>query len=116
MLQRLKVLLCHIQQALDNIYIDPFVDNDTNILSADILVIDEHLFKHHGQVCGEEVNLKETEIPLTPFTPSDPLVIIWNPTEKLVKCAAQANLPYREHQKLILLCNSSKIHVILNKD
>ena len=32
------------------------------------------------------------------FTPSEPLVLIWNPIEKLKKLAVQANLPYTDQQ------------------
>ena len=109
------MLLCHIQQALDYVYIEPFIDDDTNILSIDISRILEHLFICHGKIRGEKVKIKDIEILHTLFTPSDPLVPIWNPNKKLAKFAAQPSFPYTEHQRLNLPCNSSKSHVILSK-
>ena len=74
------------------------MDEDTGLLSSDLPDVLEHLFQHHGQVRGEEVKAKEVEMLRTSFTPSDPLVMIWNPIEKLKKFAEKADLPYTKQQ------------------
>ena len=93
-----RALQRHLQKAIEKKYLASFLDEDTGLLSSSIPDIMDHLFQHHGHVRGEEVKTKEAEMLRTPFTPSDPLVVIWNPIEKLKKFAAKANLPYTDQQ------------------
>ena len=93
-----KALLNHLQRSLEPKYLESFVDESTALLTGDIPDILDHLFSRYGTVSGEEVKNKEVEVLKTAFTPSDPLVLIWNPIEKLKRLAIQANLPYTEPQ------------------
>lgn len=93
-----RALLRHLQGALDPQYLEPFLDDDTGLLTEDIPVIMKHLFDHYGRVTGEQVKAKEQEALRTTFSPSDPLVTIWNPLEKLKKFAKFAELPYSDEQ------------------
>ena len=43
---------------------------------------------------------KETELRITAFNPADPMIIIYNPIEKLCKMAEAANIAYTENQIL----------------
>ena len=58
----------------------------------------EHLFTHYRQIRGEEVTAMEATVLRTSFTPSDPLVTIWNPNERLKKIAIKAKRPYTDVQ------------------
>ena len=93
-----KALLNHLQRSLEPQYLQAFVDDSTALLTGDIPVILEHLYNRYGIVRGEDVKSKEAEVLKLHFTPSEPLVLIWNPIEKLKKLAQQANLPYSEQQ------------------
>jgi hypothetical protein len=95
-----KALLRHLQRSLESKYLQAFEDDATALLAGDIPVILEHLFGRYGVVRSEDVKMKEAEILKTHFTPSEPLVLIWNPIEKLKKLATQANIPYTEEQLL----------------
>ena len=97
-----KSLQSHLQKTIDSKYIDAFIDDDTALLNADIPDILEHLFIRYGQVTGEDVKAMETTVNKTVFSPADPLVMIWNPVEKLRKLAIQANLPYTSQQLIEL--------------
>ena len=97
-----KALLNHLQKSLESKYLDAFMDDDTALLNADIPDILAHLFLRYGQVTGEEVKAMEEKVMKTVFAPADPLVLIWNPIEKLKKLAIQANLPYTPQQLIDL--------------
>ena len=97
-----KALLNHLQKSLESKYLDAFMDDDTALLNADIPDILAHLFLRYGQVTGEEVKAMEAKVMKTVFAPADPLVLIWNPIEKLKKLAIQANLPYTPQQLIDL--------------
>ena len=84
--------------AIEKKYLASFLNKDTGLLFSAIPDILNHLFQYHGHVRGKEVKTKKTEMLHTPFTPSDPLMVIWNPIEKLKKFADTANLPYIDQQ------------------
>ena len=95
-----KALLRHLQRSLESKYLQAFEDDATALLAGDIPVILEHLFGRYGVVRGEDVKVREAEILKTHFTPSEPLVLVWNPIAELKKLAIQANIPYTEQQLL----------------
>ena len=54
-----KALLRHIQDALEERYSGPLVDEFTNLLTGDVPSILEYFFYNYGQVRSEEVAQKE---------------------------------------------------------
>ena len=78
-----KALLKHLQKSLQPKFLESFVDEDTALLSSDIPTILAYLFDRYGQVTGDDVNQFLSEVLKTSFTPADPLVLVWNPVEKL---------------------------------
>ena len=97
-----KALLKHLQKSLQPKFLESFVDEDTALLSSDIPTILAYLFDRYGQVTGDDVNQFLSEVLKTSFTPADPLVLVWNPVEKLKKLAIQAKIPYSEEQLIEL--------------
>ena len=104
-----KALLHHLQRSLEPKYLDSFVNNATALLTRDIPVILAHLFQRYGTVRGIDVKNMESTVLQTPFAPSEPLVLIWNPIEKLKKLAIQAHLPYSDAQLI-----EFALHIIRN--
>ena len=95
-----KSLQRHIQKAVDQKYIDHFVDDEIDLLVGDIPDILDDLFDNYGQIRGEDIKNKEAEMLRTSFAASDPLPIIWNPIERLCKFAQKAQNPYSDVQKI----------------
>ena len=93
-----KALLKHLQNSLEPKYLEAFVDEDTALLSTDIPTILDHLTNRYGQVTSGEVQQFLGEVLKTPYTPAEPLVMVWNPIQKLKKLAIQAKIPYSEEQ------------------
>ena len=73
-----RALLNHLQRSLEPKYLDIYVNEVTTLLAGDILVILAHLFLRYSTVRGIDVKTLESEVFQTSFTPSDPLVVIWN--------------------------------------
>ena len=57
-----KVLLRHIQEAIEDKYIESLVDEYMNLLTDDIPTIMKYLFYNYGKVQSEEVAQKEAEV------------------------------------------------------
>ena len=95
-----KCLQRHIQDALEDKYIEPLVDEHTNLLTDDIPTIMNYLLYNYGKVRSEEVSEKEAEIMAMIWQPSEPLVLLTRPLENLQKLAKQANIPFTDKQIL----------------
>ena len=54
-----KALLCHIQKAVEDKFLEFMVDNDTGLIEGDIPTVLEHLFSNYGK--GTSVEVKEQE-------------------------------------------------------
>ena len=93
-----KALLRHIQDAVEDKYIDHLVDDDTQLISAEIPDVLEYLFTNYGKVPSSEVKDKETEILGMSFHPADPMITLYSPVEKLQKLAKSAEIEYSEAQ------------------
>ena len=104
-----KALLHHLQRSLEPKYLDSFVNDTTALLTGNIPVILAHLFQRYGTVRGIDVKNMESTVLQTLFTPSEPLVLIWNPIKKLKKLAIQAHLPYSDTQLI-----EFALHIISN--
>ena len=95
-----KALLRHIQDALEERYSGPLVDEFTNLLTGDVPSILEYFFYNYGQVRSEEVTQKEQEVMSMSWQPNDPIVLLTRPIEQLQKLATQAGIPYTDSQIL----------------
>ena len=57
-----KALQRHIQDCMEEKYLESFIDEETQLLTEDIPDVLEYLFDVYGQVRSEEVKMKEKEI------------------------------------------------------
>ena len=95
-----KALLRHIQDAIEEKYLESLVDDYTNLLNGDVPEILTYLFYNYGKVRSEEVAQKEAEVMTMSWQPTDPMVLLTRPLEQLQKLATQANIPYTDNQIL----------------
>ena len=95
-----KALQRHVQDAIEDKYLELLVDKDTQLIQDDIPTVLQFLFNVYGKVPSEEVKQKETELRATAFNPVDLMIILYNPIEKLRKMAESANIAYTENQIL----------------
>ena len=95
-----KALQRHIQDAIEDKYLETMVNEDTQLIQEDIPTVLQHLFETYGKIPSEEVKQKESEIRALSFHPSDPLVVLFNPIEKLKTMGTSAGIPYTEAQLL----------------
>ena len=57
-----RTLLYHIQDAIEEKYIELLVDEYTNLISADIPAVLQYLFYNYGKVWAKEIVEKESEV------------------------------------------------------
>ena len=95
-----KALLRHIQDALEEKYIEALVDEYTNLLTGDIPTILTYLFYNYGKVRSEEVTQKDSEVMSMNWQPTDSIIMLTRPIEQLQKLATQAGIPYTDSQIL----------------
>ena len=82
-----KAILRHIQDAIEDKYVESLVDDYTNLLTDDVPMIMQYLFYNYGKVWSEEVSQKESEVMSISWQPSDPIVLLTRPIENLQKLA-----------------------------
>ena len=95
-----KALLRHIQDAIEEKYIEALVNEYTNLLDGDVPTILQYLFYNYGKVRSEEVAQKEMEVMTSSWQPTDPIILLTRPIEQLQKLATQAGIPYTDSQIL----------------
>jgi len=95
-----KALLRHIQDALEDKYIECMVDEYTNLISEDISTVLNYLMTTFGIVSSEEVAQKEAEVMSMTWIPSDPIILLARPLEQLKKLSLHAGVPYTDAQIL----------------
>ena len=95
-----KALQRHVQDAIEDKYLETLVNEDTQLIQEDIPTVLAYLFDLYGKVPSEEVKQKETKIRSMSFHPADPLILLHNPIEKLKKMAEAAEIPYTTDQLL----------------
>ena len=91
-----KSLLRHIQDALEDKYIENMVDECTNLISADIPTVLHYLMGNFGRVSSEEVAQKEAEVMSMTWTPSDPIILLARLLEQPKKLSLHAGVPYSD--------------------
>ena len=95
-----KALQRHIQDAIEDKYLESLVDEDTQLIQDDIPDVLQYLFETYGKIPSEEVKQREMEIRSMTFNPADPMILLFNPLEKLKKMAEAAQIAYTEEQIL----------------
>ena len=95
-----KALQRHVQDAVEDKYLDMLINEDTQLINEDIPTVLTYLFDLYGKIPSEEVKQKETEIRAMIYNPADPLILLYNPIEKLKTMAISANIPYTNDQLL----------------
>ena len=95
-----KALQRHIQDAIEEKYLESLVDEDTQLINEDVSDVLTYLFDLYGKVPSEEVKSKETEIRAMIYHPADPMILLFNPIEKLIKMGISAKIPYTDEQVL----------------
>ena len=78
-----KALLRHVQNAIEEKYIEHLLDDDTGLIEVDIPHVLDYLFLNYGKVPSEEVKEKEAEVLNSTFNPAEPMVLMYCPIEKL---------------------------------
>ena len=97
-----KALQRHVQDAIEDKYLKSLVNEDTQLIQDDIPTVLQILSSAYGKVPSEEVKQNETDLRITAFNPADPMIILYNPIEKLRKMAGAANIAYTENQILYI--------------
>ena len=95
-----KALQRHIQDAIEDKYPESLVNEDTQLIQADIPDVLTYLNDTYGKVPSEEVKHKEAEIRTIQFNPADPMILLFNPIDKLAKVGISAEIEYTEKQLL----------------
>ena len=95
-----KALQRHIQDAIEDKYLESMVNEDTQLIDEDIPTVLLYLFDTYGKIPSEEVKQKEAEIRTMTYHPADPMILLFNPIEKLKKMATAAEIAYTTDQIL----------------
>ena len=95
-----KALQRHIQDAIEDKYLEIMVNEDTQIIQEDIPAVLQYLFDTYGKIPSEEVKQKEAEITTMSYHPANPMILLSNPIEKLKKMATAAGIAYTTEQLL----------------
>ena len=95
-----KALLRFIQDALEDRFIEGLLDEYTGLITMDIPDVLTYLFDTYGSVTSDEVDAKQEEIMKTPWQPTDPLVLITRPLERLQKLSDKARIRFTDAQIL----------------
>ena len=95
-----KALQRHIQEAIEDKYLESFIDDDTQLIVNNVPTVLEYLFDTYGKVSSEEVKQKEAEIRTMSFHPADPMILLYNPIEKIKIMAEAAGISYTKAQLL----------------
>ena len=88
------------QDAIKDKYLKSLVNDDTQLINKDVPTVLTYLFDVYGQIPSEEVKQKEAEIWAMVYNPADPLILLFNPVEKLEKLGIAAKIEYTEKQLL----------------
>jgi len=95
-----KALLWHIQDTVEDKYIESLVDEYTNLLTGDVPSILDYLFYNYGKVRSEEVTQKDNEVMTMTWQLTDPIILLIRLIEQLQKLATQAGIPFTDSQIL----------------
>lgn len=89
-----KALQGHSHDIIEDKYLESLVNEDTQLIQADIPTVLAYLFEKNGTVPSAEVNKKENEIRSMTFHPADPMILLYNPMKKIAKMTVAAGIQY----------------------
>ena len=95
-----KAYLRHIQNVLEEDFIEQMVGKDTGLNEHDITTVLDYLFSNYSKGPLEELTQKEAEALNISLNPADPVILRFCPIEQLQKLATSASIPYFEAQIL----------------
>lgn len=93
-----KALQQHIQDAIEDKYLEHLINKETQLIHKDIPDILDYLMDNYGCVCSEEVKEQEEEICKMSFHTADPMITLFGPVKKLEKLAVAARITYTQNQ------------------
>ena len=95
-----KALQRHIQDAIEDMYLETLMNEDTQLFQEDISTVLAYPFATYGEVPTVEVKEQENEICSMTFHPANLLIMVYGPIEKLQKVARAAQISYTPKQIL----------------
>ena len=95
-----RALLRHVQNAIDEEWLDSLINEDTQLIEEDIVDVLQYLDENYGEVPSEELKEMENATIATAYNPADSMLMVFQPIERLRKFAIQAKRPYTEPQLL----------------
>ena len=93
-------LLRHIQNVIEEKYIEHLLDDDSGLIEDDVPTVLDYLLSNYGKVPSEQVKNKEAEVLIFSFNPAKVKVLLYHPIEQLQKLAISAGIPYSIEQQL----------------
>ena len=85
-----RALLRHVQNAMDEEWLDTLVNEDTQLIEDDIEDVITYLEENYGHIPSEELKAMENATLATAYNPADSMLAVFRPIEKLKKFAIQA--------------------------
>ena len=79
---------------------ETLVNEETQLIRGNIPTVLKYLFNTYGKIPSKEVKQKEAEICAMPYHPADPMILLFNPIEKLKKIAKSTSIEYTTAQIL----------------
>ena len=89
-----KALLRHIQNTVEEKYINHLIDEDTGLIKHDIPTVLDYLFSNYRKVPPEEVKQRKSEVLNILFNPANPMVTLFWSIKQLQKLSTAAGIPY----------------------
>ena len=83
MQKRQKTLQRHVQDVIVDKYLKWLINKDTQLINEDIPTVLTYLFDVYGKTPLEEVKQNEAKNRSMVYNPTDPLILLYNPIEKL---------------------------------
>ena len=89
-----------IQDAIEEIFLEPLIEEHTNLLTNDFPTMMTSILHDHGKVRSEEVTQKDSDAMLLACKPTDPIILLTRPIENIQNLAKQAGIPCANSQIL----------------
>ena len=104
-----QALIKQLVEAIDPTFIKSLRNTHTNTITSTIPEILHYLFRRYGKVTADKLSATEMEVRAYVYNLQDPLIILFDKVEDLVKLAEAAEMPYTEAQTV-----NMGVHLIRN--
>ena len=88
-----RTLVQQIKEAIENYFMEGFIDEDTGLVRGTIPEIMKHLFDTYGHISATTLNEKRQEISNQSYDPGKPIDILFNKISKYATVADVAGSP-----------------------